>query len=181
MTVDVDTAAVHAGGSLFVGITELKRGHWQTLKAMRLAALQNAPAAFVNTSAAERGLTPEDWQARFTDATWVAARVGLDYAGIARLAPPEDGLPWVRFVESVWVEPRYRRQGVLREMMEHLAILAQIAGASELRLWVLDTNEPAFDAYQKLGFDPMLVSQETEKRSNGGAPVMERLMSRPIL
>jgi len=173
MTAGVDTS--------FVRVAELERDQWHTLKVMRLAALWNAPAAFVNSSAVERGLTPEDWQDRFTDATWVTAWVGLDIAGIARLAPPEDGLSWVRFVESVWVDPRFRRQGVLREMVEHLEGLARAEGATELRLWVLDTNESAFDAYKKLGFDPMLVSQPTEKRPNGGMPVMERLMSKPIL
>jgi GNAT superfamily N-acetyltransferase len=176
------TASVVAGGSPFVSVVaELDRNQWQILKVMRLAALQNAPAAFVNTSAAERGLRPEDWQDRFTDATWVAARVGLEFAGIARLAPPEDDLPWVRFVESVWVELPFRRRGVLRGMMEHLEHLARIAGATELRLWVLDTNESACDAYKKLGFDPMFVSQPTSKRAASGIPVMERLMSKPIL
>jgi GNAT superfamily N-acetyltransferase len=105
----------------------------------------------------------------------------LEFAGIARLAPPEHGLPWVRFVESVWVDPRFRRQGVLREMVEHLEILARSAGAIELRLWVLDTNESAGRAYQKLEFGHMFVSQITPKRLADGTPVLEKLMSKPIL
>jgi GNAT superfamily N-acetyltransferase len=181
MTAGVDTATVHRGDSSFVRVTELGPDQWHILKVMRLAALQDAPAAFVNTSAVERGLKQADWEDRFTDATWVAARVGLEFAGIGRLAPPERGLPWVRFVESVWVDPRFRHQGVLREMVEHLEIFARRAGAIELRLWVLDTNESACRAYQKLEFAHMFVSQITPQRLADGTPVMEKLMSKPIL
>jgi ribosomal protein S18 acetylase RimI-like enzyme len=180
MTAGLVSASVQTGGSSFVRVAELQCDQWPVLQMMRLDALQNAPGAFVSTSAAERELESDDWQARFTDATWVVARRGLEFVGIARLALPEDDLPWVRFVESVWVDPRFRRQGVLREMLEHLEGLARTEGATELRLWVLDANESAFDAYKKLGFDPMWVSQPTEKRSNG-VPVMERLMSKPFL
>jgi GNAT superfamily N-acetyltransferase len=181
MTAATATSQVHDGGSQSVKVAELKPNQWQLLKVMRLLALQDAPAAFVNTSAAERALTQADWQDRFDGATWVVARIGLYYVGIARLAPPEPGLPWVRFVESVWVDPDYRGLGVLREMVEHLEGLARAADATELRLWVLDTNESADRAYRKLEFGHMFVTQETAKRAAGGRPVMEHLMSKPIL
>jgi GNAT superfamily N-acetyltransferase len=180
MTAEMGIATVHMGGPR-VNVVGLGRDQWQIIKVLRLAALQDAPGSFFTTSAAERALTPRDWQDRFNDASWLTARVGLEFAGIARLAPPEDGLPWVRFVESVWVEPRHRGQGVLRNMMEHLEALARIAGATELRLWVLDTNESAERAYQKLGFDHMFGSQATAKRLADGTPVMEKLMSKLLL
>jgi ribosomal protein S18 acetylase RimI-like enzyme len=71
--------------------------------------------------------------------------------GCARLVA-DANLPDARYIESVWVHPDFRRRGIVRTMVGRLEELAQEAGAQELRVWVLDTNSAAWDAYLKLGF-----------------------------
>jgi GNAT superfamily N-acetyltransferase len=172
---------VRPDGIGFVEVTELDRSQWLVVRSMRLAALREAPNAFVNTWAAEWKLPFYYWQDRFTRALWVGAWDGLDCVGIARLAQPgplDEDSSDVLFVESVWVDRRYRWRGVLRQMMERMEDLASLKGVTELRLWVLDTNESAGRAYQKIGFNPMIVEQATTKRRTDGSAVMERLMSK---
>ena len=79
--------------TLLLEVVELDRSQWRLVRKMRLAALCDAPHAFVNTWAAEWGLPREYWQDRFADATWVAAVDGEASVGIARLAPAEPGAP----------------------------------------------------------------------------------------
>jgi GNAT superfamily N-acetyltransferase len=180
MAVDADISTVRRGSGL-VEVAELSCFDWRVVRTMRLAALHNAPGAFVNTWAAEWRLPSDHWRSCFTNSTWVAARTGTQFVGIARLAPPERHRPDVPFIESVWVDPDFRWQGVLRLMLERLENHALAVGATELRLWVLDTNESAGRAYQKLGFSHLLVAQDTTKRRSDGTFVKERLMSKPLL
>ena len=168
--------------TLLLEVVELDRSQWRLVRKMRLAALCDAPHAFVNTWAAEWGLPREYWQDRFADATWVAAVDGEASVGIARLAPSEPGAPQAPYVESVWVARTHRWRGVLRKMMDHLEFQAVAQGATELRLWVLDTNETAGWAYQKLGFSPVVDAvQDTIKCTSDGMFVKEQLMSKPLL
>jgi GNAT superfamily N-acetyltransferase len=183
MAVDADISMVHPGSGL-VEVAELSCLDWRVVRAMRLAALHNAPGAFVNTWAAEWRLPSDHWRSCFVDSTWVVAQAAeADFVGIARLAlPEEDHLrEVVRYVESVWVEPSFRWQGVLRQMLELLEEHARAARATELRLWVLDTNETARNAYQKLDFSLLMDAQDTTKRRSDGTFVKERLMSKPLL
>lgn len=173
MTVDTVTRVV---------VSELDRVEWWTLRSMRLAALDDAPHAFVTTWAAEWATGTKDWLDRFTVRTWIAARAGGAVVGIACLGPPDADAPHSHFVESVWVKPGYRWRGVLRQMLDELAIRARANGAKELRLWVLDTNESACTAYLKLDFSPLMDRvQDTVKLTAEGRVVRERLMSRPLL
>jgi GNAT superfamily N-acetyltransferase len=183
MAVDVDVSTVHRGSGLVEEVIELCHHDWPIMRAMRLAALRDAPGAFVNTWMAESQLPPAHWQGRFADSTWVVARAGGEFVGIARVALPEEDhlLDDIRFVESVWVAPSFRWRGVLRQMLERLEHHALAMCATELRLWVLDTNEQAGRAYQKLGFSPLLVAQDTTKCRSDGTFVKERLMSKPLL
>jgi ribosomal protein S18 acetylase RimI-like enzyme len=180
MAVDVDISTVHRGSGL-VEVASLCRLDWCVVRTMRLAALHDSPDSFVNTWAAEWRLPSEYWRSCFTNSTWVVARAGTRYVGIARLAPPEHDLPGVPYIESVWVSPDHRRQGVVRRMLDRLECHARVSCATELRLWVLDTNESAMRAYQKLGFSPLLIAQDTMKRRSDATFVKERLISKPLL
>lgn len=184
MAVDTDISARPISSVRLLEVDEVDCFQWRLVRAMRLAALCDAPLAFVNTWAAEWRMPREYWQDRFTEATWVVARDREAPVGIARLAPDErehDAPRTPYFVESVWVDRPYRWQGVLRQMMDRLEVHALALGATELRLWVLDTNEAAGRAYHKLGFSPMFVAQTTTKRAEDGTFVTERLMSKPLL
>jgi GNAT superfamily N-acetyltransferase len=55
------------------------------------------------------------------------------------------------WLEDVYVRPEHRRGGIGREVMEHLAKLAEDRGHIRLEWCVLDWNEPAIDFYEGLG------------------------------
>jgi GNAT superfamily N-acetyltransferase len=55
------------------------------------------------------------------------------------------------WLEDVYVRPEHRRGGIGREVMEHLAKLAQDRGHVRLEWCALDWNEPAINFYEGLG------------------------------
>ncbi|VAW30173.1 hypothetical protein MNBD_BACTEROID07-1042 [hydrothermal vent metagenome] len=61
---------------------------------------------------------------------------------------------WVLWIQSVYVLPKYRKQGVFKNMYAHIKKWAaddsEIAG---IRLYVDKTNRRAIDVYRKLGMD----------------------------
>src|SRR3954451_18549830 len=93
----------------------------------------------------------KQWLEKIQTSTWIVAKVGRRSVGCSRLVA-DDKVPDARYIESVWVHPDFRRRGIVRAMVGKLEELAQEAGAQELRLWVLNTNSGAWDAYLKLGF-----------------------------
>ncbi len=73
------------------------------------------------------------------------------------------------WLQSVYVLPAYRRQGVLRQLLEHVFGLAerdrQVVG---VRLYVEQSNQVAQLAYSKLGFEP------------AGYVVLERMLAERV-
>lgn len=55
------------------------------------------------------------------------------------------------WIQSVYVKPEYRRQGVFREMYHHTTQLAKKQHVSLIRLYVVPHNNKAIATYQKLG------------------------------
>jgi ribosomal protein S18 acetylase RimI-like enzyme len=164
-----------------VTIDFLTPADWRLLKAVRLAALRDAPHAFVTTHRAERRRPRKVWVDLLTRSRWVLARRDGRIVGIACLAGPDDEGPHARFIESVWVERSQRRQGLVRRMLAELEERAKLDDAVDLQLWVLDTNPEAADAYIKLGFEwvPSRM-QNSPKCWLNGKPVIEHLLVRPI-
>jgi ribosomal protein S18 acetylase RimI-like enzyme len=163
-----------------VKIRLLASADWQDLRSARLAALKDSPDAFTATLADEMARKPADWRARIERSVWAGAWENGHVVGIACLsaAEPEEPTRW--FIESVWVTPRHRRQGLVRRMLHKLERPARVAGATHLQLWVLDTNYAAVDAYLKLDFqlEPERVHNSTKPCEDGF--VQEHLMVKPL-
>lgn len=61
---------------------------------------------------------------------------------------------WVWWLQSVYVDPDYRGQGVFRAMLDHVTELAKSTpDVIGLRLYVEDDNDLAQATYQRTGFD----------------------------
>ncbi len=56
------------------------------------------------------------------------------------------------WIQSVYVHQNFRKQGVLRALLEKIEIEAYQKGIQELRLYVEQENERAIQAYHRLGF-----------------------------
>lgn len=154
---------------------------WRDLRSARLAALGDAPDAFVATPADEDARTRQGWIDSIRLTVWAGAWVDGQIVGIARLTAAELSEPTRPFVESVWVAPEYRGRGLVQDMLRVLEVAARRKGATHLQLWVLETNHRASAAYLSLDFVEVPArAQDSKKLSDDDTPVQEHLMVRPV-
>jgi GNAT superfamily N-acetyltransferase len=59
------------------------------------------------------------------------------------------------YVEDLFVKPAFRKKGVGRALLAHIAGLANERGCGRVEWTVLDWNEPAIDFYTTFGAAPM--------------------------
>jgi ribosomal protein S18 acetylase RimI-like enzyme len=100
---------------------------------------------------------PETWEQEWSDTLDDIRGGGVFIAeddggpiGVGRIEAPKRG---VSIIQLVHVSPRARRQGVAKALLAACADDAKGRGARHVSLEVLTTNEPAFAAWRRLGFD----------------------------
>ncbi len=59
------------------------------------------------------------------------------------------------YLEDLFVDPKFRRAGIGKALLAHLAKLTKDRGCSRLDWAVLDWNEPAIRFYKKIGAEAM--------------------------
>ena len=123
---------------------------WETVRDVRLQALKDSPAAYISSYEATAARTEADWRQTFTDGLWIVAQRGCRIVGLARSLRVDDRPPDERHLESIWVDPRYRRSGVMRAILRYLAELEP--DVHDWLLWVVDRNLDARTVYERLGF-----------------------------
>jgi GNAT superfamily N-acetyltransferase len=122
---------------------------WQTVRRVRLAALADAPSAYLTTLAEAQAYPDQLWQDRIAGnphviATVDGAAVGMAVV-IAGAAGPE--------IVGVWVAPPSRGSGVIEALLDAAVAWAKEQGEAALRLWVVDDNHRAERAYARYGFE----------------------------
>jgi GNAT superfamily N-acetyltransferase len=125
---------------------------WMTLRDVRLRALRDSPAAYVSSYEVEQGWSETEWRRGFADALWVVVRRRHRVVGLARSVRVDGRPPDERHLESVWVEPGYRRTGVMRAVLRFLA--GREPDVRDWLVWVLTGNADARKVYERLGFVP---------------------------
>ncbi|WP_165550172.1 GNAT family N-acetyltransferase [Kribbella speibonae] len=123
---------------------------WPIARDVRLRALKDSPTAYIADYEDEVTVGEAGWRERFTRMQWAVARDATRIIGLASSVRVAARPPYERHIESVWVDPRYRRNGVLRAVFGHLATVEP--DVTEWRVWVLDTNTIARQVYERLGF-----------------------------
>ncbi|HEX2509061.1 MAG TPA: GNAT family N-acetyltransferase [Microvirga sp.] len=73
------------------------------------------------------------------------------------------------YLEDLFVRPAYRRHGIGKALLQHLAARCVTEGLGRLEWWVLDWNEPAIGFYRSIGAVPM--DEWTVQRVTGEALV----------
>ena len=137
------------------------------LKRVRLRTLQDAPYAFggPQTFNEESALPDSHWHRLAAEVggqvpAWrdrCVSYVVLDSAGEPRGTASSflcSRVPRRAWFSAAWVDPRCRRQGIGRRLLEMAMAWAAAHGADHLRLWVDDTNPAAARFYRALGFQP---------------------------
>lgn len=132
-------------------------------KTVRLRALQDSPTAFASRYEDELGLTEDDWRARAarcgdgTSIGYLAMDAGVP-CGIVRGTrdnhDEEGARQPVIWVESMWVAPSHRRQGVGRILIDAIIDWARARHASVVKLEVTSHNARAISFYRGCGFTP---------------------------
>jgi ribosomal protein S18 acetylase RimI-like enzyme len=152
------------------------------IKRVRLRALAEAPYAFGVGSYEEEAAYPDSYwhqlaaQVGGEDPKWQGRCVsfvvldGEEACGAVTcyLCPRVSGRA---YVTAAWIEPRYRGQGLGRQLVEAAMEWATAHGADHVRLWVDDTNPDAAEFYQALGFvatgESQPVSEGAVERQSG--------------
>jgi GNAT superfamily N-acetyltransferase len=125
-------------------------GDWRALRDLRLQALRDSPSAFLGSHAAEAARTPEQWRALASTRAWFAAEQGAEHVGLASVVRDPDSAE--HYLESMWVRPDRRGQGVVAALLAAAEGVVVADGHDRLLLWVLDGNARAALAYERHGF-----------------------------
>lgn len=133
-----------------VTLRALTLDDWPLWRAVRLAALTDAPRAF-SVSLADWDRGGEDvWRARLgmPDAHNIVALLDGEPVGVARGVPGDGG----HELHSVWVSPVARGHGVANRLLAEIENWATRSGATALRLTVFPDNAPAVALYERRGY-----------------------------
>lgn len=137
-------------------INLLTPNEWRTLREIRLSALRESPHAFLSTWEKESKYDRPEWQAEFARGDWYVGMVTVESAdrpvSIACITRASGAPAHQRFLESVWVAPEFRRQGVAFSMINKVLDRLKLSGVRTVFLWVLDGNSSAMRLYERLGF-----------------------------
>ena len=125
---------------------------WRILRDVRLLALKDSPGAYISSYETEASWSEASWRRSFAGALWVVTRSGRRIIGVARSLRVDGRPPDERHLESVWVEPRHRRTGVMRAILRYLTEIEP--EVHDWLLWVVDRNVEARQVYERLGFEP---------------------------
>ncbi len=135
-------------------------GQWQVYRAVRLAALSEAPQAFSSTLERELAFEPGVWQQRLRSPSaasflaWLAGEAVGQATGKVEDPDDEFAVPGAWQLVGMWVRPAARGLGVADSLVEAVAAHATNQGAQSLVLWVTELNGRARALYRRLGFVP---------------------------
>lgn len=128
---------------------------WREYRAIRLAALAEAPDAFGSSLADEQRFPDGRWRERAAGGSQHVIFVALDdderWVGLAGSYSPGDAPADTELV-SMWVDPAVRGAGAGKDLVEAVADWAADRGFTTIGLWVTESNAAAIRLYQRCGF-----------------------------
>jgi GNAT superfamily N-acetyltransferase len=132
-------------------VRQLTQDDWSILREVRLAALADAPDAFVMTYADAVGLDEDEWRIRTTRSDMFVAFVGGEAVGLVGLFGP-DSRDGDRTLIAMWVAPPLRGTGVADALVAAAVARAAGLGASGVKLEVAPGNNRAEKLYARHSF-----------------------------
>jgi ribosomal protein S18 acetylase RimI-like enzyme len=148
-----------------VSVRVLGGEDWAVFRAMRLAALQEAPGAFAASYDEEAGYDEAFWRVRLArSARLLATSVGpgVDLgpteaggaAGIGIVSVGQAAEPDVAELFGMWVVPSSRGAGVAWRLTQEATSHARTMGRRALQAWVATNNGRAVAFFSSYGFRP---------------------------
>jgi ribosomal protein S18 acetylase RimI-like enzyme len=146
-----------------VRVERLESDAWQSKRDLRLAALKDAPSAFLATYETAAARTEADWRAWPKPETACCLGLVRDDALIG-IAIVEETEPGTADVFAMWVAPDARGSGGVDALLAGAAQWAGERGVHTMRLEVRAGNSRALRAYTRNGF---AVVDETPLAADG--------------
>ena len=137
-----------AGAQPVVG--RIGEDDWRAWRAVRLAALADAPASFADTAEDAEALAEPDWRAMTRDGAIFIAAVGPRAVGVAAGVPRAS--PLERGLGAMWVAPDWRGRGVAPMLAAAVIAWARAQNCTRVGLWVPADNPRAHAFYERQGF-----------------------------
>jgi ribosomal protein S18 acetylase RimI-like enzyme len=159
-----------------VTIERVHSDDWQTVRAVRLAALRDSPDAFWATYEGEVDQPESWWSDFFGVCAWFIARLDDEPVGIAAGLRVEE-LDDERVLISMWVNPKARQNGIGRQLVEAVCRWARDDGASAIVLEVAEGNDAAASLYRSCGFVATGKSKPLDRKPSVIEHEMRRLLS----
>ncbi|HKC19437.1 MAG TPA: GNAT family N-acetyltransferase, partial [Candidatus Dormibacteraeota bacterium] len=128
----------------------LGQEEWAVYRRVRLDALREAPYAFGSTYAREKDRSEVEWRAAVSSRARFVAEARAAVVGTA--SGGDGDATTTAALTAMWVDPRFRRQGVGEALLQRVIDWAREVGYDELLLWVVDGNHNAERLYERNGF-----------------------------
>jgi GNAT superfamily N-acetyltransferase len=126
---------------------------WEVLRDIQLAALRDAPDAFLSTHAEQATSVEADWRRRISrGCTYFAYIPAVNGAEPVGLVGGFEDKPGTVELVSLWVRPRARGLGVGQALVTAVVDWAKARNAASVHLWLMETNQHARALYERCGF-----------------------------
>lgn len=130
----------------------LSEDDWRQLRALRLAALEDSPQAFLSTYQDEAVWSEAQWRSEASRGWWLVHMDGGRPIAMLGATPEWDIAPSERYLSYLWVARDHRRRGLGKRLVADMLDRLRAAGMARAWLWVLGGNAPARRLYEALGF-----------------------------
>ena len=141
----------------------LHEDDWRDYRAVRLAALQESPQAFLATHAEEASQPEQYWRNCMVRAHKLLAERDGAPVGVASVEMIE-GAPHAADFRDLWVTPEARNTGISSRLVQAAADRATRDGCTKLYYWVSTENGRAIGFALNAGF--RVTSQRRTTRTN---------------
>lgn len=141
---------------------------WRRYRETRLAALQDAPQAFVARYDDEASYQDSMWRLRMTRARRFIAERGEDAVGLVCLGLHNDN-PEIGELFALWTAPAVRGGNVAHALVSVAAMQAAEDGCHVLYYWAISDNATAVGFASYFGFRPS-AERRPVRVAEGAAP-----------
>jgi len=130
------------------------------LKKAMHESIVTSPGSFLKTVADVDSMSPDYWDREIATSTWVVIQQLDAVVGIAVARRSDREIDCdidqirARFIESVWIAPKFRRSRMGERLVNYLIEVEceKCPNVSQFMLWVFEDNEYAIRLYQRMGF-----------------------------
>lgn len=135
-------------------VCRLVADEWPDYRAIRLAMLQESPAAFGSAHSEVASFDDQIWRQRLAGNVVFLARLGTTAAGSAMYSEYGMTDPGDCALYGMWVDPACRGAGVGWALVEAVIAQARAAGKRRVVLHIVSGNDRAGRLYERTGFVP---------------------------